>query len=80
MSVARASRAMYTLAIPRIYESVHINRRNSRKIGYGHGGVSTSFDEGMPLLTLSRSQADAKMSKPEKYQLVKTSLRLSPAS
>jgi hypothetical protein len=64
-TVARVSRSMYALAIPRIYKSVYINKRNSRKIGYGHGGVSTTVDEGMPPPTLFKSQTDVKMSKLE---------------
>jgi hypothetical protein len=35
-TVARANQEMYDRAIPTIYETVVINKRNRRTIGYGH--------------------------------------------
>jgi hypothetical protein len=42
-SVAQASRNMYSLAVPKIYETVVINKRNQRKIKYGHGNSFARF-------------------------------------
>jgi hypothetical protein len=39
-SVAQASRNMYNIAIPKIYETVVFNKDNQGKIGYGHGESS----------------------------------------
>ena len=36
-SVAQASRNMYNLSIPKIYETVVFNNNNQGKIKYGHG-------------------------------------------
>jgi hypothetical protein len=35
-SAAQVNQCMYDLAIPRLYETVTINQRNWRKVGYGH--------------------------------------------
>jgi hypothetical protein len=39
-SVAQANRNLYNLVIPKIYETVVINKNNPRKIAYGHGKSS----------------------------------------
>ena len=45
-SVAQASRNMYNLAIPKIYETVVINKNNQGKIRYGHGKSSERSHDG----------------------------------
>jgi len=42
-SVAQASRNMYEIAIPKIYETVVFNKKNQRKVRYGHGNSSKMF-------------------------------------
>jgi len=45
-SVAQASRNMYNLAIPKIYETVVFNKKTQRKIKYGHGKLSKRLHDG----------------------------------
>jgi len=45
-SVAQASWNMYEIAIPKIYETVVINKRNQRKIMFGHGKSFARFNRG----------------------------------
>ena len=43
-SVAQANRNMYNIAIPKIYKTAVINKRNQRKIKFGHGKSFARFD------------------------------------
>jgi len=45
-SAARASKTMYDIAIPKIYETVVVNERNRSTIGYGHGTEDSISKQG----------------------------------
>ena len=45
-AAARASKTMYDIAIPKIYETVVVNERNRSTIGYGHGTEDSISKQG----------------------------------
>ena len=45
-SAARATKTMYDIAIPKIYETVVVNERNRSTIGYGHGTGASGTKQG----------------------------------
>jgi len=45
-SAARASKTMYDIVIPKIYETVVVNERNRSTIGYGHGSGASGTKQG----------------------------------
>jgi len=48
-SVARVDRNMYDIVIPKIYQTVIVNKRNRSMIGYGHGTSTSNLNLGMCL-------------------------------
>ena len=50
-AMVRVNHDMYDLAIPKLYESVTINRRNKQHVGFGHSPLPLSPQDGMSRYT-----------------------------